>query len=108
METFPNFCQKSLTIFNPQQPKKISIWAKQQCFILLQNFLLLLTSLNIATSPMGGFQEKEIIKYLEEYNLIPINSYNLAVSFAAGYPLSSKLWKKQVQKKAWKKIFKML
>jgi len=90
-EGFPDFCQKSLIIFDPAKPKKISIWAKQQCFILLQNFLLSLTSLNIATSPMGGFQEKKVIEYLEKNNLISANHYNLAVSFAAGYPLSDEL-----------------
>lgn len=89
--TFPSFCQKSLAIFDPTKPKKISIWAKQQCFILLQNFLLLLTSLNIATSPMGGFQEKKVIEYLENNGLIPANYYNLAVSFSAGYPLNNEL-----------------
>jgi len=107
-EGFPDFCQKSLIIFDPAKPKKISIWAKQQCFILLQNFLLSLTSLNIATSPMGGFQEKKVIEYLEKNNLISANHYNLAVSFAAGYPLSDELWKKQIQKNDWKKTFNIV
>ncbi|RHZ37024.1 nitroreductase family protein [endosymbiont GvMRE of Glomus versiforme] len=107
-ETYSEFCQKSLSLFNPDKPKKISIWAKQQCFILLQNFLLLWTSLNIATSPMGGFQEKEVINYLEKKNLIPAGYYNLAMSFAAGFPLDVELWKKEVQEKDWKKRFKVL
>ncbi|CAH1766038.1 1348_t:CDS:2, partial [Entrophospora sp. SA101] len=42
--------------------------------------------LNLATSPMGGFKEKEIIDYLEQNNLVPAGKYNLAVSFAVGYP----------------------
>lgn len=106
-KTYPVFCQKSLALFNPDKPQKISIWAKQQCFILLQNFLLLWTSLNIATSPMGGFQEKRVIEYLEKNNLIPVGYYNLAISFAAGYPLSDELWKKQLRK-GLKKTFKII
>jgi len=35
---------------------------------------------------MGGFKEKEIIDYLEQNNLVPAGKYNLAVSFAVGYP----------------------
>jgi len=107
-KTYHGFWQKSLTMFNPDKLQKISIWAKQQCFILLQNFLLLWTSLNVATSPMGGFQEKKAIEYLEKNNLIPAGYYNLAISFATGYPLSDKLWKKQIQKKDWKKIFQII
>ncbi len=106
-ETYLEFCQKSLSLFNSAKPKKISIWAKQQCFILLQNFLLLWTSLNIATSPMGGFKEKEIIDYLEQNNLVPAGKYNLAVSFAVGYPSKVELWKKEVHEKDWKGIFKI-
>jgi nitroreductase len=107
-ETYPKFCQKSLSLFDTDKPKKISNWAKQQCFILLQNFLLLWTSLNIATSPMGGFQEKKIIAYLEENKLIPVGYYNLAVSFAVGYSLEEELWKKEVQEKNWKKMFQII
>ncbi|KLL03125.1 MAG: nitroreductase [Mycoplasmataceae bacterium CE_OT135] len=106
-ENYAEFCQKSLVLFNPARLKKISIWAKQQCFILLQNFLLLWTSLNLATSPMGGFQEKKVIAYLEKNGLIPTGYYNLAISFAVGYPLKTELWKKQVQAKDWKKIFQI-
>jgi len=40
---------------------------------------------------MGGFQEKRVIEYLEKNNLIPAGYYNLAISFAAGYPLSDEL-----------------
>ncbi|CAH1760114.1 10993_t:CDS:2 [Entrophospora sp. SA101] len=35
---------------------------------------------------MGGFKEKEIIDYLEQNNLVSAGKYNLAVSFAVGYP----------------------
>ncbi|RHZ37621.1 nitroreductase family protein [endosymbiont GvMRE of Glomus versiforme] len=107
-ENYVEFYQKSLSLFNPNNPKKISIWAKQQCFILLQNFLLLWTSLNIATSPMGGFQEKEVINYLEKNHLIPFEHYNLAMSFAIGFPLKEDLWKKEVQERDWKKVFRIL
>ena len=107
-ETYLEFCQKSLSLFDPTQPKKISIWARQQCFILLQNFLLLWTSLNFATSPMGGFREKKVIDYLEQNKLISAGKYNLAVSFAVGYPLKIELWKKEVQEKDWKGVFRTI
>jgi nitroreductase len=57
---------------------------------LLQNFLLLFTSLDIATSPIGGFQEEAVIDYLEKKGLILKNHYHLAVIFAAGYPVDQK------------------
>lgn len=107
-ETYPNFCQKSLQMFQKKNHKKIDIWAKQQCFILLQNFLLLWTSLNVATSPMGGFQERKIINYLEKYKIISPNCYNLAISFAAGYPTNESLWDKEIKSHDWKKSFKVI
>jgi len=65
----------------------------------LQNFLLLFTSLNIATSPMGDFQEKKIINYLENNDIIPTDYYNLPIIFASGYPLEKKLWRKKIKDK---------
>jgi len=40
---------------------------------------------------MGGFQEKKVIDYLEQNKLISAEKYNLAVSFAVGYPLKIEL-----------------
>jgi len=40
---------------------------------------------------MGGFQGKKVIDYLEQNNLVPAGKYNLAVSFAVGYPLKIEL-----------------
>ena len=52
-------------------------------------------------------KEKEIIDYLEQNNLVPAGKYNLAVSFAVGYPSKVELWKKEVHEKDWKGVFKI-
>ena len=39
---------------------------------------------------MGGFQEKEIINYLEKNGIIPRNYYNLPVIFTSGFASNKK------------------
>ncbi|MCE8162764.1 MAG: nitroreductase family protein [Candidatus Moeniiplasma glomeromycotorum] len=111
-DAFPAWLKKiqsSIPLFTPSNQTEISHWSKQQCFILLQNFLLLFTSLGIATSPMGGFQEKEVINYLEKKQIILPERYHCAVIFAAGYPVSEKEWDKEsLLSPQWKKVFKIL
>lgn len=76
---------KFMELFDYKKPFIISRWAKNQAFILLQNFLLLFTSLNIATCPMGGVNETKLIDYLENNKIIEKNLYKFAISFVAGY-----------------------
>jgi nitroreductase len=83
-------CSHLFLLFSTKNSRLSTERTKQQCFILLQNFLLLFTSLDIATCPMGGFQEPEVIEYCEKKNYIPQDHYNLAVIFTAGYPQSEK------------------
>lgn len=44
---------------------------------------------------MGGFDEKRVISYFEKKEIIPKGKYNLAVTFAAGYPLNEEQWEKK-------------
>jgi nitroreductase len=83
-------CSHLFLLFSTKKTRLTPEKSKQQCFILLQNFLLLFTSLDIASCPMGGFQELEIITYCEKNNYIPQCCYNLAVIFTAGYPQNEK------------------
>ena len=101
-------CSHLFLLFSAKKTRLTPERAKQQCFILLQNFLLLFTSLNIATCPMGGFQETEIIAYCEKNNYIPQDYYNLAVIFTAGYPQTEKDWEKDIKEKEWKSVFKLI
>ena len=101
-------CSHLFLLFSAKKTRLTPEIAKRQCFVLLQNFLLLFTSLNIATCPMGGFQETEIIAYCEKNNYILPDYYNLAVIFTAGYPQSEKDWAKEIKQKDWTKVYKIV
>lgn len=63
----------------------IDEWAKRQSYILLENIILCAFAKGIGTSPMEGFDGKQIITYLETNGYIPKDTYNVAVTLAAGY-----------------------
>ena len=107
-DDYPNFVSENLKNFTSENYQWISNWAQQQCFILLPNFLLLFTSLNIATCPMGGFEKEKVLEYLEKQAIIPIGYFNLTVIFTAGFVSSEKEWKKKIKKREWKKLYKVV
>ncbi|WP_342276282.1 nitroreductase family protein [Spiroplasma endosymbiont of Nebria brevicollis] len=81
--TFNNF-------FDVEQKAQISHWAQCQTFILLQNLLLLLTAHEIDNVVLGGFNEKQLLQFLETNKLIEPHKYHVAVLVCAGYGHSSK------------------
>ena len=107
-DDYPNFVSENLKNFTPDNYQWISNWAQQQCFILLPNFLLLFTSLNIATCPMGGFQKEKVLEYLEKQAIIPLDYYNLAVIFTAGFASNEQEWEKKIKKRDWGKVYKIV
>jgi nitroreductase len=108
LDNYSDFVHENLKNFAPGNYQWISNWAQQQCFILLPNFLLLFTSLNIATCPIGGFQKEKVLEYLEKQTIIPHNYYNLAVIFTAGFSNNEKEWTKKIKKRNWEKVYKIL
>lgn len=107
-ETYSDFIKENLKNFAPGNYQWISNWAQQQCFILLPNFLLLFTSLEIATCPMGGFQKEKVLEYLEKQAIIPTGYFNLTVIFTAGFVSNEKEWKKKIKKRDWKNVYKVV
>lgn len=76
--TFKNF-------FDVEQKIQISHWAQCQTFILLQNLLLLLTAHEIDNVVLGGFNENQLLQYLETNKLIEPHKYHVTVLVCAGY-----------------------
>lgn len=72
--------------------KKVQInhWAQCQTFILLQNLLLLLTAHEIDNVVLGGFNEQQLLTYLESNKIIEPNKYHVTILVSAGYGFQSK------------------
>lgn len=81
--TFNNF-------FNDDKKTQINHWAQCQTFILLQNLLLLLTAHEIDNVVLGGFNQHQLLTYLESNNIIEPNKYHVTILVSAGYGFPSK------------------
>lgn len=76
--------------FDDDKKLQISHWAQCQTFILLQNLLLLLTAHEIDNVVLGGFNEHQLLTYLETNNIIEANKYHVTILVCAGYGYQSK------------------
>ena len=76
--------------FDADKKLQISHWAQCQTFILLQNLLLLLTAHEIDNVVVGGFNEQQLLTYLETNNIIETNKYHVTILVCAGYGYQSK------------------